>query len=73
MRIELEKSEGKWRADCKDLPGTPPVGIGRTQEEAVAMLFAKLLIEPAKSNGGWIGMLQRSLARDLRVIVEEKH
>jgi hypothetical protein len=43
MRIEIEKSGDTYRADCKDLPGMPPVGEGGTKEEAVASLFYRLL------------------------------
>lgn len=43
MRIEIEKSGDTYRADCKDLPGMPPVGEGKTKEEAVASLFYRIL------------------------------
>lgn len=43
MRIEIEKSGDNYRADCLDLPGTPPVGEGKTKEEAVASLFYRIL------------------------------
>jgi hypothetical protein len=47
VRIEIEKSGDTYRADCKDLPGAPPVGEGKTKEEAVASLFYRLLFNHA--------------------------
>ena len=48
MKIDIEKSNDHYRADCKDLPGSPPVGLGDTPEEAVACLFWRILFE-----GNW--------------------
>ena len=45
MKIEIVKSEDHYRADCKDLPGSPPVGLGSTPEMAVAHLFWRMLFE----------------------------
>ena len=47
MKIKLEKlgEEGCWRADCLDLPGTPPCGDGDTKEMAIACLFFRILRE----------------------------
>lgn len=45
MKIQIEKSEGHYRADCLDLPGTPPVGLGETPEMAVACLFYRMMFE----------------------------
>ncbi|MDE2468672.1 MAG: hypothetical protein KGL35_08005 [Bradyrhizobium sp.] len=42
MHIELRKTGDTWRADCKDLPGSPPVGVGETEAVAVAHLFYRL-------------------------------
>lgn len=39
MNIEITEQSDHYRADCKDFPGSPPVGIGRTPELAVAQLF----------------------------------
>jgi hypothetical protein len=39
MKIKVEKQPDHYRADCLDLPGSPPVGVGRTPELAVAALF----------------------------------
>ena len=73
MLIELQKSRDGWRADCKDLPGTPPVGIAETKERAVAMLFATLILEAHASypRDQWITHLLRSLLKDQSVTVKE--
>jgi hypothetical protein len=34
-----------YQADCEDCPGMPPVGYGKTPEEAVAALFYLLLFD----------------------------
>lgn len=46
MNIEITQSVDHYRADCKNLPGTPPVGLGDTPEMAVAALFWHILFEP---------------------------
>jgi hypothetical protein len=49
MKIQiLEITEGRnfehcYQADCQDCPGSPPVGYGKTKEEAVAALFYQFL------------------------------
>lgn len=43
MKITLEKIKDGWRADCKDLPGSPPCGDATTKEMAIAHLFYRLL------------------------------
>lgn len=45
MKIEIEFSVDHYRADCKDLPGSPPVGLGETPEMAVACLMWRVLFE----------------------------
>ena len=51
LNIEVESyisnhtSNLVYRADCKDLPGSPYVGEGATKWEAVANLFHRLLAE----------------------------
>lgn len=45
MKIEILKTKEHYRADCLDLPGTPPVGIGSSKEQAVASLFCRMYIE----------------------------
>ena len=46
MTINIKKSEDHYRADCLDLPGTPPVGLGISPEMAVACLFWRMYFEP---------------------------
>lgn len=44
--IEIEKSrnfDACFQADCEDCPGMPPVGYGKTKEEAMAALFYQLM------------------------------
>ena len=43
MNIKIEESSGGYRADCIDLPGSPPVGTGKTKEMAIACLFFLML------------------------------
>jgi hypothetical protein len=43
MQIQIEKTQSGYRADCLNLPGSPPVGIGLTEAMAVAQLAYVLL------------------------------
>lgn len=43
--IQITRHEGSYRADMKCLPGTPPVGVAPTAEQAVANLFAAIIAE----------------------------
>ena len=45
MNVKLEEMRNGWRADCLDLPGSPPCGDGTTKEMAIACLFFRLLNE----------------------------
>lgn len=45
MKIKLEKQKGYYTADCLDLPGSPPVGNGKTKELAMACLFYLMKFE----------------------------
>lgn len=61
MKIEIKKSKDHYRADCKDLPGSPPVGLGSTPEIAVTCLFWRMVFE---DTGGshpqtWITFIKR--------------
>jgi hypothetical protein len=47
MKIQIEKSKDHYRADCLDLSGAPPVGLGNTPEMAVACLFYRMMFENA--------------------------
>lgn len=50
-----------WQADCKDCPGTPPVGYGKTREEALAALFYLMMFDstcgPNPSN--WLKYIKK--------------
>lgn len=43
MKIKLTKIKHYYRADCLDVPGTPPIGIGNKKHEAMANLFLNLI------------------------------
>ncbi len=45
MKYKIEKFKDHYRADCIDLPGSPPVGLGSTETEAAIHLFTRLIIE----------------------------
>ena len=50
MKIEVIKidsglKKGFFQADCKDCPGSPPVGYGKTKVEAMAALFYLLMFD----------------------------
>ena len=50
MKIEIAATSGpqrtdKFKADLKDLPGSPPLGFGATEAEAVASLFCTLILD----------------------------
>lgn len=40
--LEYDHTNNRWRADCKSMPGTPPVGCGNNVYEAVGILMAML-------------------------------
>jgi hypothetical protein len=46
LRIEVTKGETLWRADCLDLPGSPPCGCGYNKYEAIG----SLIIQISKNN-----------------------
>lgn len=45
MEVEIKKSGDEYRVELWDLPGTYPVGFGKTKIEAVFNLFQKLIFE----------------------------
>lgn len=45
MKIKIEKSGDSIIADMIELPGTPPIGRGVTETEAIARLFWSILLE----------------------------
>jgi len=62
MKIKVDKvSDAHYRADCLDLPGSPPVGTGETPEMALACLFWLIIFDstlgPDPSN--WIRYLDK--------------
>jgi len=62
MNIKIDQvNEHYYRADCLDLPGTPPCGTGNSPEMAVACLFYLILFDstlgPNPSN--WIKYLDK--------------
>lgn len=64
MNIRIEKSGDHYRADCLDLPGMPPVGIGDTPEMAVACLFWSLMF----ADTAWLSFIRK----DEPLIVNDK-
>lgn len=62
MKIKIEKQSDHYRADCLDLPGSPPVGVGRTPELAVSALFYLMLFDrpgPASDTRNWACYIKR--------------
>lgn len=45
MKISIQKRGDDIAADMTDLPGTPPIGLGKTETEAIARLFWSILLE----------------------------
>jgi hypothetical protein len=44
MNIEITKKERKlYYADCVNLPGSPPIGLGKSLEKALIALLVRLL------------------------------
>ena len=62
MNIEITKlnhgSRAYYRADCTDLPGSPPVGHGITEAEAVAHLMYRVLFSRAGPFTKWTDHLE---------------
>lgn len=67
MNIEYRKIEKGvnfeecWQADCKDCPGTPPVGYGKTREEALAALFYLMMFSNTGGSNpsNWLKYIER--------------
>lgn len=57
MKIEIVQSCDGFRADCLDLPGTPPVGIGSTPIEAVESLFRRMSTNELPGGRNWWGYI----------------
>ena len=63
MEIKIEEGSDHFRADLRDLPGSPPVGLGATKEMAVAHLFYRLLHNSDGAGGrsyDWLRHLKKS-------------
>lgn len=50
MKIKIEEGSDHYRADCVDLPGSPPIGLGKTPELAMAHLFWMMLFSRTGGN-----------------------
>lgn len=50
MEIVIEKYSDGYKADLKELPGSPPCGFGATKEMAVAHLFFMLMSQSNLTN-----------------------
>ena len=46
MKFKIEKCSDHYRADCLDLPGSPPVGLGSSPEMAMACLMWRMVFNP---------------------------
>ena len=46
FRIVITKDGESVRADCINLPGTPPIGRGRNPYEAIGSLMKAITIDP---------------------------
>lgn len=45
LNIDVQESNGRFQADAKILSGSPPVGIGDSEYEALYDLLAKLMFQ----------------------------
>lgn len=67
IEIEDGQEHGKFRADAKKLPGSPPCGYGNTAEEAKFDLLAKLLWNAAGRRGdGYVEIMLKHMGAELR-------
>lgn len=41
MKIKVDKVKGGYRADFTELPGSPLIGDGKTEADAIATLFIR--------------------------------
>lgn len=64
LKIEIEKDGEKYRADAKILPGTPAVGVGKTEAEAKYDLLAKLLYNIATDPDGTYSLVTLSALKE---------
>ena len=70
MKIKVFKDGNSYRADCEDLPGTPPNGFGNTEVEAVCHLFYRIVAETTggPTNQNWT----RHLKLNNELIINDK-
>lgn len=59
MRIKTTQTQGGWQADCEDLPGSPPVGTGATEQGALVCLFYRMHFERLSSGRSWWSFIIR--------------
>jgi len=63
MKIKIQTLEGgQFIADCSDLPGSPPIGMGSTKEQAVALLILRMYCESSRTRtlDKWMDMIDMS-------------
>lgn len=70
LKIKVEQSDTEFIADAKALPGTPPVGRGKTEDAAKYNLCVKLLYilaNPGMGGGdtGYKSIIAELLNEDL--------
>jgi hypothetical protein len=53
MKVKITEFEGVYRADCLDLPGMPPVGVGMNKYEAMGSLVFALRHDMTWHQYGW--------------------
>lgn len=70
MKIEVIKlRDDVYRTDCLDMTGTPPVGVGKSKDEAIGNLFRLLNLEIEGPSG--LTWLQKNLNLDIEFIEDE--
>ena len=59
-----------FQADCEDCPGSPPVGYGKTREEAVAALFFLMMFGSTRgpSPTNWL----KYIKQDEPIVIDGK-
>lgn len=59
VTIKRDKKEAEvFIADCIDLPGSPPVGYGRSRQEALLYLLYALLVSSTQETN-WLEFLKK--------------
>lgn len=52
MKIEIERVSIGYKADCLDLPGSPPIGMGSSEKDAIIDLLQILVRQVYKEVNG---------------------